>query len=116
MIGIEGLSVRKPSDITLTPYRSSGIILLFSLTKGFSWIPNIIGRFGPCMSASSTPTFLPDFASAMAIFVLAVDLPTPPLPDAMAIMSFIFCSVLNETVNSTFFAPISFNLFVIVSY
>src|SRR5690348_10999758 len=37
------------------------------------------------MSASSTPTSLPDAASAAAMLTVSDDLPTPPLPDAIAI-------------------------------
>ena len=40
------------------------------------------------MSASSTPTFAPSAASASARFTAVVDLPTPPLPLATAMMFF----------------------------
>ena len=38
------------------------------------------------MSASSKPIFLPLLANATAKFEETVDLPTPPLPDAIAII------------------------------
>ncbi len=38
------------------------------------------------MSASSTPTEAPSAASASARFTAVVDLPTPPLPEATAMM------------------------------
>src|SRR5437868_9092932 len=38
------------------------------------------------MSASSTPTSWPSVANAAARFTVSVDLPTPPLPDATAMM------------------------------
>ena len=38
------------------------------------------------MSASSTPTDAPSAASASARFTAVVDLPTPPLPEATAMM------------------------------
>ena len=40
------------------------------------------------MSASSTPTLAPLTASAAARLVVTVDLPTPPLPAATAMMFF----------------------------
>ncbi len=40
------------------------------------------------MSASSTPTFAPSAASASARLTAVVDLPTPPLPLATAMMFF----------------------------
>ena len=38
------------------------------------------------MSASSTPTFFPSAASPRARLIAVVDLPTPPLPDATAMI------------------------------
>ena len=38
------------------------------------------------MSASSKPTLDPDFDSAIAKLLLTVDLPTPPFPEATAII------------------------------
>ena len=63
-----------------TPWRSSGVILLFALATGWPSTPSIIGMFGPVMSASSSPTDAPDWASATARLTLTVLLPTPPLP------------------------------------
>jgi hypothetical protein len=40
------------------------------------------------MSASSRPTLAPSAASASARFTAVVDLPTPPLPEATAMMFF----------------------------
>ena len=41
---------------------------------------------GPYISASSKPTFLPEFAKLVAKLTAKVDLPTPPFPLAIAIM------------------------------
>jgi hypothetical protein len=41
--------------------------------------------FGPWMSASSSPTLAPVWASATARLTAQVDLPTPPLPAPTAI-------------------------------
>ena len=38
------------------------------------------------MSASKTPTFNPILAKVTAMLAVTVDLPTPPLPDAIAII------------------------------
>ena len=40
------------------------------------------------MSASSTPTFRPRSRKPSARLIAVVDLPTPPLPDATAMMDF----------------------------
>ncbi len=48
--------------------------------------PNSLGMLGPVISASSTPTFLPAFASATASRAVTEDLPTPPLPLRTAIV------------------------------
>jgi hypothetical protein len=42
------------------------------------------------MSASSTPTLAPSAARASARLTAVVDLPTPPLPEATAMMFFTF--------------------------
>ena len=39
------------------------------------------------MSASTSPTFLPSLAKDTAKLTATVDLPTPPLPEAIAINS-----------------------------
>ncbi len=62
------------------------MILLFGLAFGWPSSPSIIGMFGPVMSPSSRPTDAPDWASATARLTLTVLLPTPPLPDATAMM------------------------------
>ena len=41
---------------------------------------------GPYISASINPTLAPCLARATAKLLATVDLPTPPLPDAMAII------------------------------
>ena len=48
----------------------------------------MVGWLGPYKSASNTPTRAPIFASAVAKLAVVVDLPTPPLPDATAMMFF----------------------------
>ena len=48
-------------------------------------ISNIIGIEGPYISASKIPTEKPILSSEIAILEVIVDLPTPPLPDAIAI-------------------------------
>lgn len=61
----------------------SPIDLMFGL-KPLS--PNIIGRLGPLISASSSPTFEPKCANPSAKLAATVDFPTPPFPEAMAII------------------------------
>jgi len=56
--------------------------------------PNILGILGPYMSASNKPTFDPFFDKAIARLLLTVDLPTPPLPDAMAMICVFVFTVL----------------------
>src|SRR5574341_292023 len=57
------------------------------------------------MSASSSPTFAPDPASATATLTATVVLPTPPLPDAMATtLRAVMCSWLANRVFATTFA------------
>ena len=41
---------------------------------------------GPYISASSTPTLAPSDSNANAKFTVVVDLPTPPFPEATAII------------------------------
>src|SRR5450759_528790 len=62
------------------------MILLFALEVGWPSTPSIIGMLGPVISASRRPTLAPDLASATARLTLTVLLPTPPLPDATAMM------------------------------
>ena len=61
---------------------------MFGLALGWPSTPIISGMFGPVMSASRRPTFAPDCASATARLTETVLLPTPPLPEAMAIVFF----------------------------
>src|SRR6476620_5125474 len=77
-------------EMHFTPCRSRGVILLFALAFGCPSTPSIIGMFGPVMSASSSPTLAPAWASATARLTLTVLLPTPPLPDptAMTFLTF----------------------------
>ena len=49
---------------------------------------NIVGIDGPYMSASIIPTEYPAFKSPPARFAVSVDLPTPPFPEAMAMIFF----------------------------
>ena len=49
----------------------------------------MIGIDGPNMSASIKPTFAPILLNPIAIFDEIVDLPTPPLPEVIAIIFFI---------------------------
>ena len=51
---------------------------------------NIVGTEGPEISASIKPTFAPSSAKATAKLTEVVDFPTPPLPEAIAIMFFTF--------------------------
>jgi hypothetical protein len=74
------------------------MLIIFTpwLTTGFgrpplpvTWapcVPIMRGTFGPVMSASSRPTRAPSRARLTARFTATVDLPTPPLPDATAIV------------------------------
>src|SRR5690606_12649650 len=88
--------VKKPIEINFTPYCSNGTIMLLPFTwrmVGCScsqW--NMIGTEGPYISASTNPTLAPERASATAKLDETVDFPTPPLPDAMAMMFFTFGS------------------------
>ena len=53
---------------------------------GLGAMPNSLGIDGPNRSASSTPTLSPSFAKPTARLQATVDLPTPPLPEATAMM------------------------------
>src|SRR5580704_6591197 len=54
--------------------------------SGFPLRPRRRGIDGPYISASRTPTRQPSEASPSARLTQVVDLPTPPLPDATAMM------------------------------
>ena len=71
-------------EITFTPWPSSGRIMSLNPT-GFPLTPSMRGTLKPQTSASRMPTFLPSAASAAARFTVTLDLPTPPLPEAIAI-------------------------------
>ena len=80
-------SIRKPIDITLTPnFRAGRASCRQAPALGLEWIPNSLGIDGPNRSASRTPTASPSFASPTARLQATVDLPTPPLPEATAMM------------------------------
>ena len=51
--------------------------------------PKILGMLGPYISASNKPTLEPDFDRDIARLLLTVDFPTPPFPEAIA-MIFVF--------------------------
>ena len=80
-------SARKPMDSTRsTPSpirRSSGTIFL-SRASTSPCMPSRRGTEKPQMSASSTPTVRPRRARATARLTVTELLPTPPLPEAMA--------------------------------
>src|SRR5580704_12540316 len=54
--------------------------------SGFPLRPRRRGTDGPYISASRTPTRQPSAASPSARLTHVVDLPTPPLPEATAMM------------------------------
>ena len=80
-------STRNPIDITFTPQFSIGMRRLFSIF-GFPVMPIIRGMLGPYISRSTSPTFAPSFARATARLTDTVDFPTPPFPEATAIVFF----------------------------
>ena len=75
-----------------TPWFSMGMImsrpLIFSRMGAASSTPSILGTEGPKISASSSPTRYPFCARATARLVQTVLFPTPPLPEATAMMFF----------------------------
>jgi len=63
------------------------VLPFISMAAGFSFTAsNIIGMLGPYISASTNATFAPVFANAIAKLTATVDFPTPPLPEATAII------------------------------
>ena len=77
-------------EITLIPCEPiAGWILPFSTCKSEPSKPSIFGTFGPVISISIIPTFLPLRAKERANPVATVDLPTPPLPDKTIILCLI---------------------------
>ena len=87
MCGVVGAlsALRKPKDIRLILYFLSGISFLSAVICGCSFKPTSMGRLGPYISRSRSPTryFLLIMA---AIFIAIVDFPTPPFPLAIAII------------------------------
>src|ERR1019366_1798367 len=81
-----GLSpgLRKPIDISLTPYCSSGC-MRSPKAIGVSLIPIMSGTLGPYTSASIRPVLWPNAARPTARLTATVVLPTPPFPDPTAI-------------------------------
>ena len=72
-----------PIEITFTPLASSGMIMSLKPT-GLPAAPSIRGIEKPHTSASRIPTVAPSSTSAHARFTVTLDLPTPPLPEAIA--------------------------------
>src|SRR6266705_779822 len=79
--------LRLPNDIIFRPCASMGRRRPFA-RSGSLREPVMTGTEGPRMSASSSPTVAPLWRSAAARLTATVDLPTPPLPDATAIVCF----------------------------
>ena len=70
------------------------------------------------MSASSKPTFKPCNAKPIARLTDTVDLPTPPLPEATAIICFTFESAFScdaATMSISISPKVAFNICVAVS-
>src|SRR5580700_103580 len=63
------------------------MIVLSAVCRGLPLTASNFGIDGPKMSASSTPTLRPRSRKASARLTAVVDLPTPPLPDATAMMA-----------------------------
>ena len=76
-------SARSPTDITRTPWASGGTSRP-SMITGPRWMPIIRGIENPQTSASISATRRPRRAMATARLAEIDDLPTPPLPEAMA--------------------------------
>ena len=70
------------------PCAWTGMISSRSLASGRAWVPNICATDGPYRSQSHRPTFAPPALSATARLAAMVDFPTPPLPEATAMMRF----------------------------
>ena len=80
-------------DMTWMPCAASGFMDWPSSLVGRSpATPSISGMLGPYISPSRMPTFAPSAASASARLTAVVDLPTPPLPDAIAMTFFTLSS------------------------
>ena len=74
---------KKPIEISVTPLASGGT-MTSSITVGGRSMPSMRGIEKPHTSASTAATLWPRCASATARLVVTDDLPTPPLPDAIA--------------------------------
>ncbi len=72
-----------PIEMTFTPCAMGGRIMSSTLV-GVRSTPSIRGTEKPYTSASSTPTWSPSAAIAAARLEVTDDLPTPPLPEAIA--------------------------------
>src|SRR3989454_498898 len=74
-------------SINLIPVRVlMGVMRPLGLFDGRSVRPKIFAMLGPVKSASRTPTSYPSLLSWTASMLVTKDFPTPPLPDAIAIM------------------------------
>ena len=87
---------------------STGMSFLFCWSGLRSCTPSMVGWLGPYRSASSTPTRAPILAIAVARLAVVVDLPTPPLPDATAII--FFTPLMVATPGWTLCVPISVSI------
>ena len=100
MIGVSWESIKNPIDMTLIPLLLiTGIISPCSIITSLPSTPNILGMFGPWMSASSIPVNNPFFWKASAKLAATVDLPTPPFPLMTAILYLIFF-ICSKSLNS----------------
>ena len=78
-------------DIIFIPLLLSGAIKVpSSRLLTLSFMPKACGIDGPVMSASKIATLFPSLESFAASILVTEDLPTPPLPDIIAIVFFIF--------------------------
>src|SRR5437016_1721444 len=87
MTGISGSSRTRLIDITLIPVLvTTGVMRPEGVLEGRSLSPNTLAMLGPVKSASRMPTSYPSLRSWTASMLVTKDFPTPPLPDAIAIM------------------------------
>ena len=78
--------MKKAIDISFRPWPKSGMILRSGVVSGRPWTPVSSASDGPYTSASRTPTLAPRATSVRARLIAVVLLPTPPLPEATAMM------------------------------
>ena len=76
---------KKSIDMTFTRWATGGTIMSPTMIGGLS-TPSIAGIENPQMSPSTIPTRFPCLANATARLAETEDLPTPPLPDEIAIV------------------------------